>query len=375
MVRPLGTNCQDCVQTAVDDHTARRIEAFYLQSAARTLLPRERVADCLRKIVPGKNSVDVALSLDGGGAHLMNLCTCSRIWQCPVCASRISSERAQELMRATSKWHDNGSFCALFTYTLSHIAIDPLTELLGALREAHRAFKSGRWFQDIKAGYFWRGSVSALETTYGKNGWHPHIHELVFFDAMIGSDFDKLEEDAKEHWRVMVAQQKQMASWTHGLDIRETDTEIYEYVSKYGVMPKVTRWTAEAEVTRAPVKRSSKDGITVWQILSQAADGNKASAKLFLEYSAVFKGRNQLVWSKGLKSLLGIDEKSDEEIIETEVHTYLVLQSLSREEWKLLMRLDFDVRGEILKIASLNDPEQLKAFIQEKIDLFQETDV
>lgn len=365
MKSSLGKDCQNCVQTEVDTRTARRIEAFYLQATARRLLPRERVASCLRQIIPGKLTVDVARSLDDGSAHLLNLQTCSRVWQCPVCAGRISNERGKELLTATTKWHEDSGFCALFTFTLSHIAKDPLTSLLGALREAHRAFKSGRWFQEIRTEYGWRGSVSALEVTYGLNGWHPHLHELVFFDPMYLGKFEKLSDETKLRWVGAIAKQKQYADLTHGLDIRETDSDIYEYVSKYGRAPSATRWTAEREITRAPVKRSSRDGSTAWQLLAKAAEGDKQAARLFVEYSSAFKGKQQLVWSKGLRELLGMKEIQDDEISETESQAFIVMESLSSEQWHKLMRLPKDVRGELLKLCSLNDAEQLKEFIAE----------
>jgi len=37
----------------------------------------------------------------------------------------------------------------------------------------------------------------------------------------------------------------------------------------------------------------------------------KSPSKLFQEFAISFKGARQLVWSRGLKAFLGIEEKSD----------------------------------------------------------------
>ena len=39
----------------------------------------------------------------------------------------------------------------------------------------------------------------------------------------------------------------------------------------------------------------------------------------FCQYAKTFKGRRQLVWSRGLKDLAGIEERSDERLAEDEV--------------------------------------------------------
>ncbi|MGQ0518486.1 hypothetical protein ACT453_54800, partial [Bacillus sp. D-CC] len=45
----------------------------------------------------------------------------------------------------------------------------------------------------------------------------------------------------------------------------------------------------------------------------------KKPSKLFQEFAISMKGARQLVWSRGLKKLLGIEEKSDEELaVETD---------------------------------------------------------
>ncbi|MBV6575113.1 rolling circle replication protein, Rep63 protein, partial [Acinetobacter baumannii] len=42
----------------------------------------------------------------------------------------------------------------------------------------------------------------------------------------------------------------------------------------------------------------------------------KDCGKLFQEFDIAMKGSRQLVWSRGLKALLDLDEKTDEELAE-----------------------------------------------------------
>src|SRR6185503_16585697 len=108
---------------------------------------------------------------------------CGRLWVCPVCAARITEQRRKELSNAVSRWPGK---LLLVTFTFRHERRDRLTDLLARLvgkgkqRGAFQWMKSGKQWQEILRDVEWVGSVRALEVTYGDNGWHVHIHELVF---------------------------------------------------------------------------------------------------------------------------------------------------------------------------------------------------
>ena len=51
---------------------------------------------------------------------------------------------------------------------------------------------------------------------------------------------------------------------------------------------------------------------------------DKDCGKLFQEFAIAMKGSRQLVWSRGLKSLLDLDEKTDEELAEETEKTLLL---------------------------------------------------
>lgn len=338
---------------------------FYLQAIARDLLPRERVAECMRVIAPFKSNVEIRKATDSKRAHYRNLVICSRLWQCPVCAATITEERRRELTEALSR---SQYFPVLLTYTLRHKKADKLTDLLSALLSAFRAYKSGRAWQSFTEEYSWVGSVRSLEVTYAQNGWHPHIHELALLEIPITPGIENgISLFIKKRWQAVIRKQDYDATWERGADVRTEDHEIREYVAKFGRLPEATNWTIEHELVKSPSKRGKIGGSTPMQLLIDYGEGDTAAGRLFIEYSAAFKGRNQLVWSRGLRALLGItDELTDEQIAENAAQSGEILATITRQQWREILKAK--CRAELLVIAANVPQEALLEYIADIID-------
>lgn len=343
------------------------IERLYHAAIARELMPQERIHDCLRKIVPGKNTVDLIYDPDRQTAHYKNLITCGSVWMCPVCAARITEQRADELRRACLKWREGAGFMAMITFTLRHNKGDRLTTVLEALREAHRRFKSGKGFQTLKGRYNWHGSVTALEDTHGKNGWHPHLHELVFFDALSRDTWSEFADDVKRRWIGSLAAEGRDATWAHGVDIRDTDEQIYDYIAKFGHEPLDTSWTIDREIAKAPVKKAkSEEGRTAFQLLADCAIGDYSGAPLFQEHCRVMKGRKQLVWSRGLRDELGLNEEQTDEALAAALPAeYIVLASITAAQWRVIKAADWVIQARLLDIGQTGDKSLVTAFLRD----------
>src|SRR5690554_6624715 len=211
---------------------ARLVRRFVLQAAARVLLPEERVAVCLCRPVPGCASVEVWYSEKHQRAHYKRLQVCGGVWSCPVCASRITEVRRLELQAAI----DNGVYRpVLVTLTVRHHKGDALALVLGGLLDAYRKFTAGRAYQGFKRDFGVVGTVKALEATHGENGWHPHLHLLVFMRA--GVDSAALSAWVKGRWMECVARAGLDASWERGADVKDAWMWIVEYVAKWGHEP------------------------------------------------------------------------------------------------------------------------------------------
>lgn len=335
---------------------------FLLQAEAARLMSDERVSICLKRPIPAAVTVDIAYSASKQKAHYKNLQVCGSVWMCPVCASKISEVRREELSLAlaASKYTP-----MLITFTLRHHKGDKLKELLTALMTAFDSFKSGQYWQKKRLEFGWIGSIRSTEVTHGDNGWHPHLHDLVLLESPLTPEnlifFTNL---LKERWSMVLRRAGRDASWDHGVDVRIGHNDIADYVAKYGKLPKVTGWTITHELTKAVVKKAHKDGKTAYQLLADSMTGDKASGRLFMEYARVFKGKKQLVWSKGLRALLGLmDEKTDEQIAAEVDQAAYVLLYLTIDQWKIIVRENG--RAELLAEAAHGDRERVVAWLSD----------
>lgn len=317
-----------------------RLERFALQSVSRVILRKStnsRVNNCLR-VAANKSGVEVLRSCEHKSAMYRGLQTCGSVWACPVCAAKISERRRVELLGAIDQHQVQGGQVLLLSLTVPHTRGDVLSDLL-----ANQALAMSR-FQGSRASHrFWDhlgciGTVRAWEVTHGDNGWHPHFHVLAFVSGSVFLPEARamLFEVWKSACRLAGLGEP---SWEHGVDIRD-GSEAGAYASKWGL---------DQEMTKGHIKRARK-GRTPFDLLrSVLADEDKQAAALFKVYAEAFKGKRQLVWSKGLKECFQIGELTDEEISARQDDTAVLLGKIEPDEWRLILRSD--VRGEVLELA------------------------
>lgn len=343
----------------------RRLERWALQAAACELLPKERVSICMRRIIPGKKTVDVLYSDVRQRAQYRNLIICARVWICPVDAAKITERRRVELARAVDENPDLRP--VLVTFTLQHSDRDKLSGLLDDLLDSYRKLKAGKRWQGFIADARLAGSIRSLETTHGANGWNPHLHALFFFERKAPFDQKAVEAFLKNRWRGVLAANSRTATYAHGVDVRSADSDVAEYIAKFGHEPLDMKrpggWTIEHELTKAPSKLAKGEkGSSPMQLLADYMFGDKKAGALFQEYAAAFKGKNQLVWSRGLRARLGLGrEETDEEIAKRKDEAAFLLASITLPQWRIV--LANDARGEILEAAANGDPAQVSAFL------------
>lgn len=338
----------------MDEMTRRRLSRWTLQAAARELVGSESVAFCLRRIAPVFHDVHVCYSAAVKRAHYKHLFRCASVWMCPVCAAKISERRRVELSRAVE---ENGNLVpVLVTFTLQHTRGDKLPVVLAAMLAAYKRLKSGRWWFEFQKRHCAIGSVRALEVTFGENAWHPHLHALFFLEKRCARSF---EVELKTRWSEVLLKEKRGASYARGVTVRLADDAISSYISKLGA----ETWTLSHELTKTPVKVSkSEHGKTPMQLLAEFANGNKKSGHRWREYALAFKGKRQLVWSRGLRARLGIgNDASDAEVVAREDETAVLLACLSLAQWRVV--LGNDARGEVLEVASGGDAAKLWTFL------------
>lgn len=342
-------------------HSNKRSGRWQLQREAQALLPEERVAFCMRRLQAPK--VDILYSPTHQSAHFNGLMVCGSVWVCPLCAAKISEQRRIELEQAIESCTEKGGVVYLATYTVAHNRYDNLSELLHAFLIARKKMRQGRAAQQLKQKFDILGTVSVREVTWSEvNGWHPHCHELVFFKHDI--DANAYAEVMREKWQKS-AENEGLSMNEHGFRLDKTHDSIADYIAKFGREPLQNSWSAATELTKAHMKHGRKEEhLTPFGILQCIAEGHDELKPVFLEYAQWFKGKHQLVWSAGLRSLLLTNdgEKSDIELAQESEDEVILLGQLDFHQWSIVLRKD--ARGQLLEVASSGDWLQVEDFLK-----------
>jgi hypothetical protein len=335
-----------------------RAERYALKSVVNRLLPTSRTSKCCRWRVP-KQSLQVHRSTEHGKAFYSGLQVCASVWACPVCAAKISERRRAELVTAVALAKSMGLHVKLLTLTVPHGLGDDLPVLLEQIRNAWRRTSSTRAGDKLRKLLGIKGTIRALEVTHGQNGFHPHLHVLLFLDqnatnACIQGLFSPLWQNA------CVKAGLPRPSDAHGCRVDDGS-----YAAAYA-----SKWGLESEMTKSHTKTGKNGSRTPWDFLRgflAKSEGWQQDAHLFRAYASAFKGQRQLYWSNGLRALLALGEDaSDEEVVATQEDTAIVLAELTDDQWRAILR----TKSETLVLDMAEDhPEALPtllASIQER---------
>jgi hypothetical protein len=261
------------------------------------------------------------------GAHWSGIERCASIWACPVCASVVRAERASEIQSAVGNWQDQGNHLVFVTLTMRHRKSDKLAVTLDAALKAWQRICQGKSWEKFKARFGVRGYVRSVEITLGSNGWHPHIHALLFTDKPLSKpDQDALTSALFDRWLTYVTKfGGGMPTKQRGIDVRPATKDgkvVAQYLSKLqeGAKPKADQGIGK-EMARFDFKTGRGASLMPFELLDASRREDDAddwaAFKLWNEYVAATKGRRAITWSKGLREQVCLeDEKSDEEILE-----------------------------------------------------------
>lgn len=320
---------------------------------------------CGRALMDPASGVIVAQTA-AGTSVVLGLMRCGRIWLCPVCAATIRHKRAEEITTAVVEWVRRGGTAYLVTFTARHGHTDRLADLMDALQGTRKTADTPRRpgaYQRLITGGTWAGRkasdgdrhrdregirdrigyvgmIRATEVTVGQiNGWHPHIHAIVFVGGRTeGEKADKLVVDVFEptesaltewqgQWRSVwtSALRKVNPDFTpdqkHGVDFKKLETErdandLAEYIAKTqdGKAPAL-------ELARADLKAAGNGNVAPFELLGRIGDltggvpEDEAAGQGSLEwnlgrwheYERATKGRRAIEWTRYLRNILGIE--------------------------------------------------------------------
>ena len=333
------------------------IRRYSLQGHSRELLPHFAVARCLRHRIDKNTPIEVYKAVKFNNAAYGNLQTCKSVWVCPICASKITERRRVELAEGVKNWQGR---ILLLTLTLQHKSNESLETIVTSLSKAYsKKFTFGENYTKIMRDFGIVGNIRTLEVTYGDNGFHPHLHILLFSERN-QIDYKALHKRLYEKWEHSL---QSIGRYTNqkAFNLQFSNEAIANYVTKWGEIDSNNNWDISHEMTKNPVKVAKKGGYTPFALLESSQNGNEIHGKLFQEYAKYMKGKRQLRYSEGLKELLGLLEKSDEEICNEKIEQAYLFMILSREQWKQV--LGNDIRGELLQQVANGDIETVVTFL------------
>lgn len=283
----------------------------------------------------------VPIKTDGARVWPTGVRSCGLVWVCPVCASKIKARRAVELESATRVHVDRGGSLSMVTATVRHDSSMSLSAVRGAVSSSWRKLQRRKSWADIRG--LLDGQVVAPEVTVGENGWHPHLHILLFIKSGVAqSAIDTVVSRFVSDWRALV---------TEALGVSPSIERAID-VTHFGVDASAAAAHYLSKVAKELTGGELKSGRDPFSLLDDADQGDAQAIARWFEYAAAMKGRQSLSWSKGLRSRLGLDEMTDEEIADADVDLGVVVARVDRVTWDRIVAAG-GVRQTLLRYEAL----------------------
>jgi hypothetical protein len=312
-------------------------------------------------------TVGVARAGDGSDARITGLHRCGSVWTCPVCAATIAEQRRAELSLAMTRATGAGYVPALLTLTFPHTEADALERTAAQLDAALHRLSNAKGFKGLMRRYGKLGAIRAREVTWGINGWHPHVHDLIIAAPGLAHDPAALRVIKRAWLRACIREgigpapggepkagrsrfarlDHFRAFWRHAVTLQD-GRYAAEYIAKYG---RDGTWSLSSELTKPHAKTGIRRAMwaddlhfTPMQLVEWATNGDATAARAFREFAEVYAGKRALVWTRGLKLFLGIADATDEELAAQADRAPLPAEQrvadITREDYALILSRD-----------------------------------
>ena len=274
--------------------------------------------------------VSVHMGAGGSFARYCGLQSCASIWSCPTCSAIIRARRAEEIQHAADWWeHEKHGSFLFASFTLRHFREDWLGDSLDVLLEAFRRLTRGAPWKRFTERYGIRHQIKAVEVTLSwRNGWHPHLHVLWFTDAPLSRAAMKAARDwLSSRWQTMVVKLGgRMPSKSRGVDVRAVQDGhiIGGYIGKLQEHDEAEpgKFRVGLEMARIDSKKGRFESMVPFNLLEDTSGLTEQQAAQISDWWCEFvdatRGRRATTWSRGLKDECGLNDQSDEEILEAE---------------------------------------------------------
>lgn len=371
----------------------RHVEEFQqFQQKPEAPASFKRVRGCgstLGSVTPAMLTADSGKVVHGG------LAQCASVWACPVCSAKIQARRSGEIRQAIEWAHAQGLTVQLLTLTARHDCSDRLVDLMPRMAAAFADLKRGRAYRRVAKSADVRGMIRAVEMTHGAHGWHVHYHILVISEHGLDNATVRASwvHQLGVHGFIDAEDAKALADATvHAMDLRTVgaDETSAAAVSEYLCKDDQSVWYIDGEEVRLDstgeaARRRSIEGAARELGLSNTKLGRKRNrtpfqilrdiivddlrddvafsrdVRLMIEYVLATKGKKQVFWSRGLKAAVGIEDKSDEDLVDDEEEKSRILWGLTRRHWDALRRHGY-VTDYMRDVAQTQDVAAVQSF-------------
>lgn len=257
-----------------------------------------------------------------GGCGFSGLFKCGSRWGCAVCGPMRAAKEQERQERAIGlhlERHEGG-VVLFWTGTMPHDWGDGLKESRKAVSGAWTATRGGRKVKRLEEELGYLGYVRAVDVTHGTNGWHPHIHALLFLSSDLSDEeLLALEEALYRVWSRHIEGKgwRRPSRKFNRLERVRSAADVARYVARSAGMSLSDGGSAiTREVVGGHGKRAREGHRTVGQLYREAAEtGDEAVIKLCLE-AEVGLSRGQLVTSS--KYVQGLLKEVDEQLAQEE---------------------------------------------------------
>lgn len=281
-----------------------------------------RVAQCRRWTEWGHDHISITKGDTGwkwGHIH-----RCASVWVCPVCATAISLQRTEEISTAVDWWRGQSHDIRMMTITIRHNLSQDLVTLRRGLCRAWRKLQQSRKWRDLREEAGIDHLIRGIEVNLGENGWHPHVHVVLF--ARFPDVLDQWQQRLTTCWRWMVRKElgrSCVPSKKRALAI--SSPKDGAYVAK--------RMGMEISSTR---KRTSDGSMSAWELAERVASG-EVDGEIWKTYFDGTRGCHQLQWSRGLRELVQPKETDLDCVRAVEDGSQAereVIAAIPRETWR-----------------------------------------
>lgn len=218
---------------------------------------------------------------DGEGVRMRGIMNCKSPMRCPRCGDRIARHRAETIEGVVSRWIAAGNTVFLASLTMRHRHVplkDGVDQVLRAWSDMWLGRRRETWtFIGVQA------AIRSLEATHGsRNGWHPHMHALIF--AGPDGDTERIRYHLSAQWRARVD-----ASEARGVRLDQVQPTPEDIRRCTGYVAK----GATNELIYGHDKKALKGRVTPMELLDVRS---RRAERLWQEWEQGVKGRRAHGW-------------------------------------------------------------------------------